>query len=339
MSTDIYDIAEHCGVSIATVSRVLNQKGNVRESTRLCVLEAIAELDYSPNVFARGMGLNSARMIGVLCTDVTDLYYARAVSGIERLLKAEGYDLILCCTGNDPAKKRQYLRFLLDKKVDGIFLIGSIFKEKHDNSHIRQAAAEVPVILINAVLRSPNVFCVVCSDRDASARMSGELIRSGCRSILFAYDTDTTSTREKIRGFRAGVRQALPGIHVRAAVSMALKDSEDDRLAFPDLPEGTAITDFDGILCSGDLLAARIQKMLHRAGQACPAQVRIIGYDNTAIGGITTPTLTSIDSRIDDLCEAGVAALIAHLNGQALPEKVVLNPEPVYRESFPEPMP
>ncbi|MHB8961949.1 MAG: LacI family DNA-binding transcriptional regulator [Saccharofermentanales bacterium] len=333
MNTNIYDIADRCGVSIATVSRVLNNKSNVKAATRDRILQVIAELDYSPNVFARGMGLNSARMIGRLCTDVTDLYYAKAVSEIERLLKAEGYDLILCCTGNDLVKKRQYLRFLLDKKVDGIILVGSIFKEKRDNSHIILAAAEVPVILINAYIQSPGIFCVLCDDREVSARVSAEMVLSGCRNLLFAYDVNTFSTREKIRGFIDGIRLADKDHQVNYAVASV--ESPDLLDQQPGISGMILMADVDGILCSGDLLAARFQKYLSGLGRSAPEQVKIVGYDNTVIGGITSPAITSIESRIVDLCSIGVDTLIRYFGSEKLPDKSVLQPYPVYRETFP----
>ena len=85
---NIYDVAKQCGVSIATVSRVLNENPNVNAQTRARVLEVIRELGYTPNVFARGLGLNSMKMIGIMCTDVSDPYYAKAVSLTEQLLRA-----------------------------------------------------------------------------------------------------------------------------------------------------------------------------------------------------------------------------------------------------------
>ncbi len=338
MNASIYDIAAACGVSIATISRVLNNKGYVKKETRERVLKAIEESGYRPNVFARGMGLNSARMIGLLCTDVTDLYYARAVASIERLLKAEDYDVILCCTGSDPAKKKKYMRFLLDKKVDGILLIGSIFKEKKDNSHIQEAAAQVPVILINASLQAAGVYSVISDERDITCRMAESLVRSGCRSIHFLYDTDTFSAREKIRGFRKGIAACCAGGKAGQAVCGISRIHPDDmrsgRDRWPDqaMP-GTA----DGILCANDLIAARVIKYLSGMGKRVPEDVRVIGYDDTVISEITTPSITSIDNRIEDLCAEGVSLLLKHFRGERPPMLTILPSRTVYRESFPDP--
>ena len=137
---NIYDIAQRAGVSIATVSRVLNGSPNVSTKTKAKVLGVIEEAGYTPNVFARGLGLNTMKMIGVLCTDVADIFYAKAVSVIENALRQYGYDSLLCSTGKNLEDKQKYIDLLLAKRVDALILIGSIFKEETDNSHIEKAA-------------------------------------------------------------------------------------------------------------------------------------------------------------------------------------------------------
>ena len=95
----IYDISEKAGVSIATVSRVLNGNSNVSEKTKKKVLDVINKYEYTPNAFARGLGLNTMKTIGIMCADSSDLYLAKAIYYIEQKLRANGYDSILCCTG------------------------------------------------------------------------------------------------------------------------------------------------------------------------------------------------------------------------------------------------
>ena len=109
---NIYDVSKHAGVSIATVSRVLNGNPNVSDKTRRKVLAVMDELGYTPNVFARGLGLNTMRTIGIMCSDSSDLYLANAIYYLERGLRNNGYDAILCCTGYDLEAKQQYFELL-----------------------------------------------------------------------------------------------------------------------------------------------------------------------------------------------------------------------------------
>ena len=119
----IYDISEKAGVSIATVSRVLNGSNNVSEKTKKKVLDVINQYEYTPNAFARGLGLNTMKTIGIMCADSSDPYLAKAIYYIEQKLRANGYDSILCCTGYDLDTKASSMNLLITKKVDGIISV------------------------------------------------------------------------------------------------------------------------------------------------------------------------------------------------------------------------
>ena len=123
----IYDISKKAGVSIATVSRVLNGSTNVKPRTRKKVMDIIEQYGYKPNAFARGLGLNSMKTIGILCADASDLYLAKAIYYIEQKLRENGYHSVLCCTGYEIETKKESVNLLLSQHVDAIVMIGSNF--------------------------------------------------------------------------------------------------------------------------------------------------------------------------------------------------------------------
>ena len=177
---NIYDVSEHAGVSIATVSRVLNGNPNVSEKTREKVLKVMDELGYTPNVFARGLGLNTMKTIGIMCSDSSDPYLAGAIYYLERGLRAHGYDAILCCTGYDLDAKQKYFDLLRSKRVDAIILAGSKFVEMRakDNAYIIEAASDLPIMLVKAriytalsatITRRCMALPASCSPPDAGA--------------------------------------------------------------------------------------------------------------------------------------------------------------------------
>ena len=156
---NIYDVSKHAGVSIATVSRVLNGNPNVSEKTRNKVMNVMAELGYTPNVFARGLGLNTMQTIGIMCSDSSDPYLANAIYYLERALRSFEYDAILCCTGYDLDAKQKYFNLLRSKRVDAIILAGSKFVEMRpkDNSYLIEAAKDLPLMLVNGYLEGENI--------------------------------------------------------------------------------------------------------------------------------------------------------------------------------------
>ena len=103
---NIYDISKQAGVSIATVSRVINGNTNVSQKTKDKVLAVINECGYTPNAFARGLGLNTMNTVGILCPDSSDPYLAKSIYYLEQMLRQNGYDVLLCCTGYELSEKQ-----------------------------------------------------------------------------------------------------------------------------------------------------------------------------------------------------------------------------------------
>ena len=151
MNITIYDIAQKCNVSIATVSRVLNGSTRVSEKTRAKVLQVMKEMGYKPNPFARGLGLDSMKIVGVICTDVADIFYAHAVSLLEDGLRKHHFDVMLSNTGSDTGHNGKYISAMADKHVDAIITIGTPFSSESD---IRQLCETSPLWLPRTVGRT-----------------------------------------------------------------------------------------------------------------------------------------------------------------------------------------
>lgn len=324
---NIYDIAERSGVSIATVSRVLNGSSSVSEKTRGRVLAVMREEGYTPNAFARGLGLNTMRMIGILCTDISDTFYAKAVSLVEGQLRRNGFDVLLCCTGNDLEDKKKYLNLLLAKHVDAVILIGSAFKENVDNSHIGSAAKQVPVVIINGLVELPGTYCALCDERSAVLQNVLSLHRQGHGRILYLYDTLTYSGCVKIEGYREGL--ALAGLPFREELLVRTEKSvatvRDKVLS---LLRGGA--DFSAVMASEDLIAIGALKALQREGRSMP----VVGFNNSVLAECSSPGLTSVDNMLDTLCPTAVGMLKDIFAGKTVPQKIMISSRLVERETF-----
>ncbi|MGI5958338.1 MAG: LacI family DNA-binding transcriptional regulator [Massiliimalia sp.] len=319
---NIYDIAKLSGVSIATVSRVLNGSQKVSEKTRRRVEAVIQEQAYTPNVFARGLGLDSMKMVGVLCTDVADPFFACAVSVLEQQLKHRGYTPMLFCTGNELRGKQEAVEVLLEKRVDAMVLVGSPFREQTDNQHIEKAAQTVPVIVVNGLLQAPNVYCVVCDECRAVYENTIHLIQQGHRRILYCYDVTTYSGLQKL----AGYQKALAEMEIPWDDSLVVQVPKSFPKIYEKIGQIHKEQWFDAAEASEDYLAAGILKVV---GDTVP----VIGFNNSVIGECTTPALSSVDNRVEELCIQAIQLLENLFQGKSCSSVITLDPVFVQRES------
>ena len=333
----IYDISEKAGVSIATVSRVLNGSKNVSAKTRERVLQIMDLCGYTPNAFARGLGLNTMRTIGILCADSSDPYLAKSIYFIERKLRAHNYDSLLCCTGYEPADKASSMNLLITKKVDGIILVGSNFvhEKERDNQYIAEAAARVPVMLLNAVLDLPNVYSVLCDDCAAMYQAALEMADSGIGDILYFYNSDSYSGKRKLAGFRAAMeKRRLPASRIMTlfysgshedihAMVRCLKQLREDGITF------------HGIIAAEDILALAAVKYAREMHYRIPEDISVIGYNNSMLALCSEPELTSIDNKQETLCQQLIVTLMGVLEGKEMPKKTVFAGEIIRRGTTP----
>lgn len=325
MAMTIYDISRKAGVSIATVSRVINGSGNVRASTQKKVLDIIKQYNYTPNAFARGMGLNSIKTIGILCADSSDLYLAKAVYLLEQDLQANGYESLLCCTGYNLDAKKNYLNLILSKKVDSIILVGSNFiaPTELENAYISEAAEQVPIMLLNAAYDHPNVYGTLCDDYAAMYEAACSMLGAGIRHILYLYNADSYSGLRKRKGVKDALEQA--GVDSPEKYIFHYKGRMDRLADITDFIEQVADSGvfFDGIIAAEDSLAVGGIKYAKRKGLRIPQELSIIGYNNSILTDCCTPELTSVDNRLETLAHQLVQTLLRVINGEEMPKKAV----------------
>lgn len=329
----IYDISEKAGVSIATVSRVLNGSSSVSEKTKKKVLDVIAQYEYTPNAFARGLGLNTMKTIGIICADSSDLYLAKAIYYIEQKLRANDYDSILCCTGYDLEAKAAAVNLLITKKVDGIILVGSnfIYDNDADNQYVVDAAAQLPLMLLNAALDAPNIYSVISDDFTSMYEATLQMISTGIRDIVYFYNSASYSGKKKLAGYLAameeqklsagsGLLQFYHGSHEDIpAMTGHLMKLHDQGL------------EFHGVIASDDTLALAAVKYAKLMGYSIPEDFSILGYNNSMLVSCCDPELTSIDNKLETLCQHLITTLMGVLDGNEMPKKTVFSGEIIRR--------
>ncbi|WP_242840736.1 LacI family DNA-binding transcriptional regulator [Butyrivibrio proteoclasticus] len=331
----IYDISKKAGVSIATVSRVLNGSTNVKPRTKKKVMDIIEQYGYKPNAFARGLGLNSMKTIGLLCADASDLYLAKAIYYIERNLRENGYNSVLCCTGYDMEARKESLNLLLSQHVDSVVMIGSnfIMNNDEDNQYVKDAAASVPIMLLNADFDCPNVYCTLCDDYKATQDATEKLIESGVKDILYLYNSNSYSGLKKLAGFQNAL--ITHNIPLKKELQQCFKGSHEDIDGVKDFVEKISKkgVKFEGIVTSDDFLAIGAMNYARANKISVPKDLQIIGYNNSILTHCSEPNISSIDNRLEDVCDQLVKTLIGKLSQSEMPQKIIFSGELVKRGS------
>lgn len=329
---NIYDVSQKAGVSIATVSRVINGNQNVSEKTKQKVLDVMKEIGYTPNVFARGLGLNTMQTIGIMCADSSDIFLANAVYYLEQNLRKNGYDSFLCCTGYDLHTKQNYLKLLLSKRVDAIVMVGSNFIEqnKKDNTYILEAAKEVPIMLINGYINHPRIYCTLGDDHQAVFDSVNRLLAQGRKRILYLYNTRTFSSMNKFSGYKAAL--AANNIPLcEELIQMCPNTVADVKNLLTSL--AAKGLKYDAVVATEDLLAIGAVKFIKKAGINIPKECSIIGYNNSILATCCDPELTSIDNHIESLCVSTITSLMRVLSGYEVPNRTTISNDLFIRET------
>jgi LacI family transcriptional regulator/LacI family asc operon transcriptional repressor len=332
---NIYDISKLAGVSIATVSRVLNGNEKVSEKTKKKVLDIIEQQGYTPNVFARGLGLNTMKTIGLLCPNAADPYLAQALAHLEQAFRQHGYNCLLSCTGRDLPSRQKMTEEMKSRHVDGMVLMGSSFIEdtSADNDYIRDAARTVPVILLNGAFSCDNVYCVLCDDQQAMSVATGSLLDSGCKRILCLYHSMNYSGRRKLAGYREAHQERNLPVDEKLMCFFSQDKSSVHQVRDTLLQlEQDGVT-FDAVLASEDIRSVGALTYARAAGRQIPDDLCVIGYNNSSICPCTEPELTSVDNKLQAICDHIVTTMLGVLEGREMPQRTVFEGELVKRQT------
>ncbi len=333
----IYDIAREAGVSASTVSRVINNKPGIRESTRRRVQKLLTDYGYTPNAAARGLVMQSTRFIGILIEDIRVSHHTESAYVIEQEMTARGYTCITFSTGPDPQRKAAYIELLEQRRVEGAILIGSMFGSEEVGRSVAQHLANIPVVLVNGMLDLPNAYSVLADEERGTEDCVSLLVGAGRRRPAYLMDVATPSNLKKQRGFFTGLlRCGLEGSGDR--VFTAPGDATSPRDSIQRGRQGArrliqAMPDADAILCATDLLAIGCIQELQAQGIAVPRQIAVMGVDNTLYGQLFTPALTTLDNKLAEVSLTAARSLLNVLEGGAVSHRVMLFTEIVERES------
>ncbi len=311
----ISDVARYAGVSNATVSAVLNNKGTVKDSTRRRVLEAIEKLNYRPSGAARRrLQPTLHRTIGLVVKEVDNPYFADIFLGAREVANRHGYTVLITSSESDFASEHRIVDLLADKDIDGL-IINPLLEERADLSHLFELKRRnIPFVLIENVLGlQANIVDV--DNVAASKEATRYLIEGGHERIIhFAGPRYSLHTEERIEGFRRAFSETNLIFREDMIVyaGARLKDGYEKGLAYfqehhDDPP--TAVT------CYNDLVAIGLMRALHQLGIKVPDQVSIVGYDDIAIAEYLPIPLTTVRVPKTEMGAKAAELLIRQVEG------------------------
>ena len=325
----IWDVAHAAGVSVGTVSKALNGRGQLREETRTLVRSAAERLGFRPNDLAQSLLRKRTFTVGLISTDAYGRFSIPVLEGIESALEPARISVFLCSAADDPAREQQHIDSLMAKRVDGVIVTG---RRTDKRPALALGNAAVPVLYAFAQVGDRKALCLLPDDFGGAALAGGHLIGLGRRRIAHVTGPeDFEAVRQRRDGFRRALRDHdhawRPERVLVGQWSEAWGRAAAERLLA--LPERV-----DAIFCGSDQIARGVVDGLRDRGVRVPDDIAVVGFDNwEIIAAATRPPLTTIDMNLRELGRQAGLRLLAMIDGETSSGVVRLPCRLVVRQS------
>lgn len=330
--TTIKDIAKKAGVSITTVSQVLNSKEiGIKRETKEKILKIAEELDYKPNYLARGLITKKTNTLGLIIPDITNPFFPQVVRAIEDTANQHHYNIILCNTDNDPEKEKIYLEILQKKYVDGILLTSSTYSTTDHGGLLEKM--KTPLILLDRVADSPLDFpSVYTCGYQGVMRGVTYLWNQGHRKIAYLSGPNTSIVgKDRLLGYETALINHGLSMDPELIYYGDYKAETGEKGMTALLAKGV---EFTAVMAANDLMAVGAMRSIKNQNLKVPEDISVLGFDNIQIARLIDPALTTISQPSYEMGKMATQMLLRLIEGETLEKRqVVLEPELVVRES------
>ncbi len=312
----IKDVAKAAGVSTATVSRVIANKGYITDEKRALVLHAIAELNYRPNLIARSLRAQTSTKIGLIVSDIRNPFFTAIARAVEDAAYERGYSIIICNTDENPEKELMYLNLMHDENVAGVIFsptqqFGSTRKPYH---------AHIPFVIIDRrVENNPNYDTVMLDNVAAAYTLTKHMLAQGCRRLVGFFGDTSTTGFDRREGFERAIRDAdldHCGAHFIAPRIEQGYQSTMELLRSNIKP--------DGIFTSNNLITVGAFQALRANNIRIPQDIALVGFDETTWGNVVEPPLTIISQPTEDIGRSAIELLLQRIETPNRPHKKLI---------------
>ncbi len=319
------DVAELAGVSAATVSYVLSGKRTISEETKARVLEAIEQLDYVPDLTARGLSMRDSKLIGVVVPQTEpgerlmfqNSFYSEVLGSIEYYARQKGYHILISATDANES----YLTLAKQRNLDGIIVIGMY----PDEFYHEMKKTQIPIVLIDSYCNDHYYHNIRIDDAYGSYLAARHLLEKGHRDIAFFAGQMKENGVMKKR--LLGYQQALDEFHVEFRDEYVFEGQIDYQSGVELAGKLTEIAPgVTAIVAAADILAIGAVKGLYEAGKTVPGDYSVVGFDDLEISQYLTPGLTTVKQQISLKGQKAVDLLLKHIENPSLPKQEEILP-------------
>ena len=319
------DVAELAGVSAATVSYVLSGKRTISEETKARVLEAIEQLDYVPDLNARGLSMRDSKLIGVVVPQTEpgerlmfqNSFYSEVLGSIEYYARQKGYHILISATDANES----YLTLAKQRNLDGIIVIGMY----PDEFYHEMKKTQIPIVLIDSYCNDHYYHNIRIDDAYGSYLAARHLLEKGHRDIAFFAGQMKENGVMKKR--LLGYQQALDEFHVEFRDEYVFEGQIDYQSGVELAGKLTEIAPgVTAIVAAADILAIGSVKGLYEAGKTVPGDYSVVGFDDLVISQYLTPGLTTVKQQISLKGQKAVELLLKHIENPSLPKQEEILP-------------
>ncbi len=329
------DIAKKAGVSLMTVSRVINGKGDVSPETRKRVQQIIAECEYRPSSIARGLATRRTFSIGLIVPDISNPYFSGMAQGVSEVAYKEDFSVLLCNCDEHPERELEMLQVLDEKRVEGIILAAP----RTDTHLLAQSlAAHLNVVVINRQFDekdNPDIIGgVINNDETGGRKVTKMLLEHGHKTVgLLAGPPLSYGAARRLNGYKAALAEAGISFDPEIVKNCAPTVKGGHDIASQLLSRRKNIT---SIFCYNDLVAIGALQACADLGLKVPGDIAIVGFDDIPMASWVSPQLTTLHVEFEELGRLATQLLIACIKGNADgPSDIVLEPEVIIRASAP----
>lgn len=314
MMMTIKDVAKIAGVSVATVSRVLNDSGYVNIDTRKKVEAAIKEMNYTPNEVARSLYKRKSKLIGLLLPDITNPFFPQLARGIEDQMQEHGYRIIFGNSDENEEKELDYIQTFIQNNVIGM-ISSTNFPEKDIYSNLK-----IPVVFLDRTSNdSPSVYA---DGRKGGRLAAQEIIARGSTKItVMQGPAHIKPAQDRFQGAIEVLDEM--GITYQVIQTSSFSHTEAEQWAVELFDK---YIDTDGVIASNDIVATAVIHEAHRLGKRVPQDLQIIGFDDIPLSSLLSPSLSTIRQPAHDMGREAAGLLIKLIEQDKVEDKIIQLP-------------